>query len=307
MQHLWHMRSHAGAFAGREHDHETFSSGHLVQVRLFRKLRNTPNSPAGPWAKGRLVRSVAASLESGNRRILLTFSMIRPPRGSMAVELMQPEPGSLNPRRGVRELGSLLWVCGWGCITAIALVALAITSQTETAGERLRHIFSANESSAVARMPSRIIQLESETQILAAQIRTLSTERDRLAGRIALLENTIDDMTGTIKKQAAATAAALAAGAAPAPSRSASAPSMLPDSSAINAGVTATRVTTIAITRSANAADNRPAAADPAATDALRDHDRQRSGRATCEPERIWIGAWRRRHHRSCETTLDGS
>ena len=156
-------------------------------------------------------------------------------------------------------------------------------------------------------MPSRITQLESETQILAAQIRTLSTERDRLAGRIALLENTIDDMTGTIKKQAAATAAALAAGAAPAPSRSASAPSMLPDSSEINAGVTATRVTTIAITRSPNAADNRPAAADPAATDALRDHDRQRSGRATCEPERIWIGAWRRRHHRSCETTLDGS
>jgi len=107
-------------------------------------------------------------------------------------------------------------------------------------------------------MPSRITQLESETQILAAQIRTLSTERDRLAGRIALLENTIDDMTGTIKKQAAATAAALAAGAAPAPSRSASAPSMLPDSSEINAGVTATRVTTIAITRSPNAADTAP-------------------------------------------------
>src|SRR5215510_6165736 len=131
--------------------------------------------------------------------------------GAMALELTPLEPGSRNPRRRVRELSSLLWLCGWGCVTAIALTALAIASQTETASERLRQIFAANESSAVARMPSRIAQLESETRILTAQIRTLSTERDRLAGRIALLESTIDDMTGTIKKQAAATAAALAA------------------------------------------------------------------------------------------------
>lgn len=39
----------------------------------------------------------------------------------------------------------------------------------------------------------------------------LIVERDRLAGRIALLESSIDDMTGTIKKQEAATTAALAA------------------------------------------------------------------------------------------------
>lgn len=36
-------------------------------------------------------------------------------------------------------------------------------------------------------------------------------ERDRLADRIALLESSIDDMTGAIKKQPAATAAELAA------------------------------------------------------------------------------------------------
>jgi hypothetical protein len=171
----------------------------------------------------------------------------------MALELTPPEPGSRNPRRRVRELSSLLWLCGWGCVTAIALAALAIASQTEIASERLHQIFATNESSAIARMPSRMTQLESETQILAAQIRTLSTERDRLAGRIALLESTIDDMTGTIKKQAAATAAALAASAPQPPSRSASAPPAPPQSAETNAGVTATPVTTIAITRPANA------------------------------------------------------
>jgi hypothetical protein len=54
--------------------------------------------------------------------------------------------------------------------------------------------------------------------MLIEQVRALSADRDRLAGRVALLESSVDDMTGTIKRQAAATAAALAARAAsPAP------------------------------------------------------------------------------------------
>src|SRR5262249_18391077 len=127
----------------------------------------------------------------------------------MAPEQTPPEPTLRGPRRRRRELISLLWLCGWGGVSALALMVLAITSQTETASERLRR--TGDESSAIARMPPRIAQLESETQILAAQIRALTTDRDRLAGRIALLESTIDDMTGTIKKQAAPTAAVLAA------------------------------------------------------------------------------------------------
>jgi peptidoglycan hydrolase CwlO-like protein len=92
-----------------------------------------------------------------------------------------------------------------------ALIALTITSQTETANERLRRIFASGETSAIAGMPPRVAQLESETQLLVAQVRALTTERDRLSGRIALLESSIDDMSGAIKKQAAATAALLAA------------------------------------------------------------------------------------------------
>lgn len=96
-------------------------------------------------------------------------------------------------------------------MTAFALIALTITSQTETANERLRRIFASGETSAIAGMPPRVAQLESETQLLVAQVRALTTERDRLSGRIALLESSIDDMSGAIKKQAAATAALLAA------------------------------------------------------------------------------------------------
>src|SRR5215813_11360799 len=129
----------------------------------------------------------------------------------MGIEPTPPELDLRAPRRRRRELNALLWLCGWGGVTAIALTALAITSQTETAGERLRRIFATDQASAIARMPPRIAQLETETQLLAVQIRALSTDRDRLIGRVALLESSIDDMTGAIKKQAAATAAVLAA------------------------------------------------------------------------------------------------
>src|SRR5262245_55218824 len=165
----------------------------------------------------------------------------------MAPEQSPLEPALRGPRRRRREMTSLLWLCGWGGVTALALMVLAITSQTETASERLRRIFAGDESSAIAKMPPRVAQLESETQILAGQVRALTTDRDRLAGRIALLESSIDDMTGTIKKQAAATAAVLAArtpalGAPAAPSVTASIPP------APETTLTAIPVTTIAIT-----------------------------------------------------------
>jgi hypothetical protein len=129
----------------------------------------------------------------------------------MAIELAPAELNTGEPRKRGRDFSTLLWLCGWGVATAVALSALAITSQTQTATDRLRSIFASSEPSAVAQMPPRVAQLELETQMLSEQIRALTADRDRLVGRIALLESSVDDMTGTIKRQAAATAAALAA------------------------------------------------------------------------------------------------
>lgn len=133
----------------------------------------------------------------------------------MATEQTPLEPDLREPRRRSREFNALLWLGGWGGAAAIALMALAIASQTKTAGDRLRQVFAINEPAAIAQMPPRVSQLESDVQLLTAQVRALTVERDRLAGRIALLESSIDDMTGAIKRQAAATAAALAAKTAP--------------------------------------------------------------------------------------------
>lgn len=136
----------------------------------------------------------------------------------MATEQTPPDSDLRGPRSRPRDVNTLLWLCGWGGITTVALIILVITTQTESANERLRHLFSVKESPALAQISPRIAQLESETRFLATQMRALTVERDRLAGRIALLENSLDDMTGAIKKQAAATAAAFAAKPAPPPS-----------------------------------------------------------------------------------------
>ena len=133
----------------------------------------------------------------------------------MATEQTPLEPDLREPRRRSREFNALLWLGGWGGAAAIALTALAVASQTKTAGDRLRQIFAINEPAAIAQMPPRVTQLEFNVQLLTAQVRALAVERDRLAGRIALLESSVDDMTGAIKRQAAATTAALAAKAAP--------------------------------------------------------------------------------------------
>jgi hypothetical protein len=146
------------------------------------------------------------------------FSMIRPIEETMAIEQAAAQLDLRDPPVRRRDIRAFLWLCGWGGAATLALIVFAITSQTKTASDRLRLVFAASEPSAVAQMPPRVAQLEIETQFLTEQMRAIATDRDRLAGRIALLESSVDDMTGAIKKQAAATAALVAKTAAlPAP------------------------------------------------------------------------------------------
>lgn len=125
----------------------------------------------------------------------------------MAIEHAPPEPDLREPRSPSRDFTTLWWLAGWGGAAALALTILAITTQTQNATERLRRVFASNEPAAIAQMPPRIAQLESDVQLLSGQVRALTDDRERLLGRIALLQSSIDDMTGAIKKQAATTAA----------------------------------------------------------------------------------------------------
>lgn len=129
----------------------------------------------------------------------------------MAIKIAPAEPAIADIRKRRRDMRALWRLCSWGGSAAIALAAVAITSQTEIGGERLAlALANANEpvrAIAIVEAPPRAIVNDAETQRLAAQVRALTADRDQLTARIAGLERNLDDMTGSIKRQTAQAAA----------------------------------------------------------------------------------------------------
>ena len=125
----------------------------------------------------------------------------------MASEIEPPEPDLSNIRKLLGKRYPLWRLCGWGSAAAIALASLAITTQTESGSERLQLAFAPDSQPAravaAADVPPRVIGIDKETLRLEAQLRVLAADRDRLTARITLLERNLDDMTGSIKRQAA--------------------------------------------------------------------------------------------------------
>jgi hypothetical protein len=130
----------------------------------------------------------------------------------MANEIAPPEPGSSSLFKRLRR--HALWrLFGWGSAACLALATAALTSQTEAGGRRLRLAFGPpSESMQVsAKFTPRTAEIEAETVRLTGQLHDLTADRDRLTARIATLEHSLDDMTGSIKRQSEQIAAARAA------------------------------------------------------------------------------------------------
>ncbi len=149
----------------------------------------------------------------------------------MASSIIPPQQRLTEPsetatfRRGLWRAGS------WGVAAAVSLAAVAVVSQTDGGKTRLRdavaqapairHVFLAGNAPQrpvamtparpVAAMPSHTADNKAEMQRLETAVHTLTADRDRLASRLASLEQNLDDMTGSIKAVTDATAAARAA------------------------------------------------------------------------------------------------
>lgn len=150
--------------------------------------------------------------------------MIRPP-----IKIAPPEPDLPNIRKHLGTARPLWRLCVWGGVAAIALTAVALTSRTEAGSRRLQlalaYVSEPVRAVAVAQIPPRAVETDAETRRLTAQVRELAADRDRLTARLASLERNLDDMTGSIKRQAATAAATPAANTpAPAPSPPITAP-----------------------------------------------------------------------------------
>jgi hypothetical protein len=128
----------------------------------------------------------------------------------MAIEIA-PEPAVVSESRSIRSQKRAFWrLSAWGGATAVALAALAVVMQTDAGSERLQvAIAQAVQPERVIAMidKPRVTETAAETKRLETQVQKLAADRDRLVARLASLESTLDDVTGSIKRQTAPAAA----------------------------------------------------------------------------------------------------
>jgi hypothetical protein len=127
----------------------------------------------------------------------------------MAIKIDAPEPDSPEARLLSREKRAFWRLTAWGAGAAIALAVLAFTTQTQGGSERLALAIAGAtpQSVDIAALERRVAEKDAETKMLETQIRAVVADRDRLGARMASLEHSVDDVTGSIKRQAAISAA----------------------------------------------------------------------------------------------------
>ncbi len=105
---------------------------------------------------------------------------------------------------GKLRLPPALWrMTLWGCGALCALTAMTFSAISESGAQRLQLALN-----SVANTPAQVVVTQivpsgpsPETIKLTEDLRQLSAERERLNGRLAKLENMLEDVTGSIKRQ----------------------------------------------------------------------------------------------------------
>ena len=133
----------------------------------------------------------------------------------MGREVPQAEEDLADHLQRGRQRRGLLLFGGWGAAAIFSLSMAAVVAQkdlgrghweqamavaaTPGANPRLDRASAAK----LAETEQRAVLTETRTERLAAEVRTLSADRDRLSDRLASLEQKLDSITGSIKAPAA--------------------------------------------------------------------------------------------------------
>jgi hypothetical protein len=161
----------------------------------------------------------------------------------------------------------------WGAAACAALTATSLAAISESGAARLQLAANnfAGQPAVVAQIP-RPAGPSPETIKLAEDVRQLTAERERLNTRLASLEHLLEDVTGSVKRQAAAQEAArLPKAAEPASANSiatstssASKPAAPSVAAAVASGTPTPTISASATTSAADAPAAEPAATLPA-------------------------------------------
>src|SRR5690348_5059161 len=128
----------------------------------------------------------------------------------MPIDNDEPTPEPIELRRF--DLHSLWRVLLWGSSAAMALAVVAGTTFSDIGSERLKQTMAsllepAKLTATADTKAQQIADLEKQTRDLAQTVRDLTAERDQVKSRLATLEQSLDDITGAVKKQSAQIAA----------------------------------------------------------------------------------------------------
>ncbi|HXD47064.1 MAG TPA: hypothetical protein VN655_18225 [Pseudolabrys sp.] len=113
----------------------------------------------------------------------------------------QERTATLFARPKPRE-GTLMRIAAWGMCATLSTALLVFVAQTPAGGERIKLALAGLDD------PVQPVAASADADLvvrsLEARVATLTGDRDRLAKRVAALENGFDDLTGSVGKQGSA-------------------------------------------------------------------------------------------------------
>ncbi len=112
---------------------------------------------------------------------------------------------------GFFDMRSLTRLAIWGVAAGTALTLAVLTAYSDSGSRRLANTVASLKNPSppqapgpnAAQLAARTAEAENETRRLSEAVRALASDRERLVVRIAGLERNLEDVTGSIKRQAA--------------------------------------------------------------------------------------------------------
>jgi hypothetical protein len=137
--------------------------------------------------------------------------------GFLGMDIKPPDRTAAQPEHGKSGNRTLLRVVAWGVCASLAAAVMVFVAQTPAGGERINQALERVEPTATP------ADGEPMLRALEARIAALTSDRDRLAKRVAALESGVSDLTGSVRGQASSTSSTSSP---PAPAPVATAPAL---------------------------------------------------------------------------------
>jgi hypothetical protein len=137
-------------------------------------------------------------------RILLAFSTICfEDSDFQKMDIRLPEHTASVVAQPKPRYRTLLQLAAWGTCAALSVGTLVVVVESPAGGQRLASAMAGGNEAARSAPAAAPSQPDPLVKALEARIASLTSDRDRLASRVAALESGFEDLTGSVRRQAA--------------------------------------------------------------------------------------------------------